>query len=116
MKSNLRVLKMSLLAAIFTSVFNPAAYAQTDTTEADAMSPKLSVENNVDDKTITAKVKGELMRNAITNGLDVQVETSQGQVILSGTVNSEIQLQSAEQIAASVAGVKKVVNKLERKG
>jgi len=116
MKSKLRLLKMSMLAAVIVSASNPAAYAQTDTIEADSMNQKLSAKNNIDDNAITAKIKVELMRSAITNGLDVQVETNQGQVTLSGFVNSEIQLQSAEQIAASVAGVKKVVNKLERKG
>ncbi|HEY8354111.1 MAG TPA: BON domain-containing protein [Methylophilaceae bacterium] len=70
----------------------------------------------VDDATITARVKAELIRDAGLDGLDISVETHKGQVILSGFVNNGEQLLRAVYITSGVQGVQSVKNALVIKG
>lgn len=70
----------------------------------------------LDDGTITAKVKAEIIRDAGMKGLDISVETLKGQVILSGFVDNADQARRAEQIASGVRGVQSVKNALIVKG
>jgi hyperosmotically inducible periplasmic protein len=69
----------------------------------------------VDDAWITSKVKSSLLSDNLVSGTDVSVETYQGRVMLSGFVDAENQMDRAVEIAKSVEGVKKVVNKMELK-
>ena len=69
----------------------------------------------VDDGTITTEVKAKLLNDGVTKGIAVSVETFQGQVTLTGAVDSPQQKDKAGQIAASVKGVKKVNNLLNLK-
>lgn len=66
----------------------------------------------IDDSTINAKVKSQLLADPEVSGLNVNVTTYRGQVQLSGYVNSTEQRQRAEQIARNVEGVKSVSNDL----
>ncbi len=69
----------------------------------------------VDDTTITSEVKAKLLENSLTKGLAISVETFQGQVTLTGAVNTEQQKDQAAQIARSVRGVNKVNNLIQVK-
>ena len=71
-----------------------------------------STGQQVDDATITAKVKSQLLADPQVSGLQVNVETFKGQVQLSGYVNSSDERSKAEQIARNVAGVRTVANDL----
>lgn len=66
----------------------------------------------IDDKTISAKVEGKLALDSLTQALQVEVETYEGVVQLSGFVDNAETLQRAEEIARSVPGVKEVRNNL----
>ena len=66
----------------------------------------------LDDSTVTARIKAELIRDAGMQGLDISVETYRGEVILSGFVESHIQMRRAMQIASGVRGVRSVKNGL----
>ena len=66
----------------------------------------------VDDATITAKVKSQLLADPNVSALNVNVTTYRGQVQLSGYVNDANQRTKAEQIARNVDGVKSVSNDL----
>ena len=66
----------------------------------------------IDDKAISAKVKTGLASNADTSALQVDVETYNGVVQLSGFVDSEKSKEAAEQVARGVAGVRDVKNNL----
>jgi len=66
----------------------------------------------IDDATVTAKVKAELINDAGLDGIDISVETHKGQVILSGFVNNGEQLLRAVHIASGVNGVQSVKNAL----
>lgn len=65
-----------------------------------------------DDTAITAKVKMALVKADNLKSGDISVETSGGQVTLTGTVPDASQAQRAASVAADVAGVRKVDNKL----
>lgn len=66
----------------------------------------------IDDATITAKVKTELLRAEEVGGWQVNVETFKGRVQLSGFVTSNDEKKKAEQLARNVEGVKSVENDL----
>jgi len=65
-----------------------------------------------DDATTTAAVKSKLIANANTKGLQIDVDTAEDVVTLSGTVSSEEQRQLAEQLARNTGDVKAVRNHL----
>lgn len=66
----------------------------------------------LDDKTINAKVKTDLLADPVVKGTQVNVDTYQGTVQLSGFVDTAEQRQRAEQIARGVKGVATVQNNL----
>ena len=66
----------------------------------------------IDDSVITAKIKAALLKDPAVSALSVSVETRKGTVVLSGFVESAIQLRRAAEIAAGVQGVVTVKNGL----
>lgn len=71
----------------------------------------------MNDAYITAKIKGQFMQAKIFDDKDVavtlvSVETNNGVVHLSGTVDNNEQMQNAIKLAQSVKGVKKVESRL----
>lgn len=66
----------------------------------------------MDDAAITTKVKAELIGNPDTKAYQINVDTLNGVVSLSGFVDSNSQKQAAETEAKAVAGVKSVENRL----
>jgi osmotically-inducible protein OsmY len=66
----------------------------------------------IDSAVLTAKVKAKLASVPETNTAAINVETFKGVVQLSGFVATQDVARRAEQIAASVPGVKRVENKL----
>lgn len=67
------------------------------------------------DSAITGKVKAALLADAEVKGTDINVETSKGDVMLSGFVESQAQIDKAATLAKNIDGVKQVSNKLEIK-
>lgn len=84
--------------------------------KASSIDEREKVAHYVDDSVITTKVKAELLKNSLIKGLTVGVETYQGTVQLSGFIDNERQASKAVEIAASVKGVKQVINNLIVKG
>jgi hyperosmotically inducible protein len=74
-----------------------------------------TVGQKIDDTTVTAKVKAALLADPDVKGTAVQVETLQGQVQLSGFVDSEAQARRAVDVASHVQGVDRVINKMSVK-
>jgi hyperosmotically inducible periplasmic protein len=70
----------------------------------------------VDDSTITAKIKGDLLQDNKLSAADVHVKTYKGVVDLSGFVNGQSQIPEAGLLAGKVSGVKSVHNNLIVKG
>lgn len=70
------------------------------------------LETYIDDSTITATIKAELIKEAGLKGLDISVETHKGNVILSGFVESPDQALRAVEIASGVTGALSIKNAL----
>jgi hyperosmotically inducible protein len=89
----------------------------------DVKTQNLTVKNSkhrMSDTVITAKVKGIYVREKLFGDKDiavmgVSVETTNGIVYLTGTVETKTEADNAVKYAKSVKGVKKVVSKLEVK-
>jgi hyperosmotically inducible protein len=64
------------------------------------------------DAAITARVKAALHAEKDVKSRDINVETFQGKVVLTGKVSDQAQSQLAMQIAQSVDGVESVDNRL----
>ena len=67
----------------------------------------------ITDSYLTSKTKIALFADARVKGRQIDVETTNGQVMLRGKVDSEAALQAAESIAKGLEGVKSVKNDLE---
>lgn len=66
----------------------------------------------VDDAFITTSVKSKYLADDTLKGFDISVDTEQGVVMLTGTVQSEAAKDRASQIAQTVDGVVSVNNQL----
>lgn len=67
----------------------------------------------VTDSAITTKIKGQLAADQGLSGFDIHVETNNGVVTLSGTVDTQAQRDNAEKIARTTDGVKGVTDNIK---
>jgi hyperosmotically inducible periplasmic protein len=73
---------------------------------------KPSTGEYIDDGVVTARVKAALLRDKVTPGTDIQVETFRGVVQLSGFVNTGVEKTHATEVTRAVPGVQQVVNNI----
>lgn len=66
----------------------------------------------MDDTVITGKVKAALLADSNVKGLEIHVDTKNGDVSLTGTVANQAQIDDALRITHSIEGVKNVSNAL----
>ncbi|WP_284880852.1 molecular chaperone OsmY [Citrobacter portucalensis] len=76
-------------------------------------SKETSVKGYAGDTAITSEVKAKLLADDIVPSRKVKVETTEGVVQLSGTVDSQAQSDRAESITKAIDGVKSVKNDLK---
>lgn len=74
-----------------------------------------SVKGYAGDTATTSEIKAKLLADDIVPSRKIKVETTDGVVQLSGTVDSKAQSDRAESIAKAVDGVKSVKNDLKTK-
>ena len=74
-----------------------------------------SVGTDIDDGVVTAKVKSALLADPDVKSFDLKVETRKGEVMLSGFVGNQAQVERAILVARGVEGVKAVANKMDLK-
>ncbi len=74
--------------------------------------PGVSGDQETEDGIITDQVRRRLVSDPDVKGYTVKVETNDGVVTLSGTVETERAKSRAEKLTKKVRGVKGVVNKL----
>ncbi len=102
---------MGLSALLVTGLLGcNKAERQEAKTEASQAANKAS--NAMDDAAITTKVKSALLADDQVKGTQINVDTSGGSVTLTGTVDSQAQVQRAVEIAKGVSGVQSVKNNL----
>lgn len=70
----------------------------------------------IDDKGISAKVKTALVKEPNLKSTQINVETYNGVVQLSGFVDSSDTIRKAGEVATGVSGVKSVINNLVVRG
>jgi BON domain len=66
----------------------------------------------LDDAALTAKIKSKMALDDTVKALDVDVDTSNGVVTVSGTVRSDAERQRALQLARETDGVRQVTDRL----
>ncbi|MFN2361126.1 MAG: BON domain-containing protein [Marinobacter sp.] len=69
----------------------------------------------IDDTVITTKVKAAIFNETTLESAEINVETYKGVVQLSGFVNSQDDIDTAEKLARGVKGVKSVSNDMDLK-
>ena len=97
------------------TVTNNLKVVQKPTTPHTQLPQGRSFAQYVDDATTTAAIKTELLASKNIKGLEIDVDTLNDQVTLSGKVDSAEQKALAQAIAAKHNDVKGVVNNLEVK-
>jgi hyperosmotically inducible periplasmic protein len=80
-----------------------------------APSSATTVGTAIDDTVVTASVKSALLGDPDIKSFDFKVETRKGEVMLSGFVDSQAQVDRADALAKAVAGVTSVQNKVTLK-
>lgn len=68
--------------------------------------------NVVDNAALTTKVKAALLADELVKGTQINVDSDNGVVTLTGAVDSPAHMQKAEQVAKGVSGVTRVQNNL----
>jgi osmotically-inducible protein OsmY len=71
-----------------------------------------STSEYVDDASITASVKNQILQDPKLSGFQIHVETFKNQVQLSGFVDTSAEVARAGQIAREVPGVQDVKNSI----
>ena len=75
-----------------------------------------TVGTEIDDSVITSSVKSALLADADIKSFDFKVDTRKGEVLLSGYVDSQAQLDRATAATRAVPGVKNIQNNVVLKG
>lgn len=105
----------SVMAITLAACSKPVDTAATTATTAPP-APSTTVGTQVDDTVITTMVKAGLADSMDVKGFDFKVETRKGEVLLSGFVDNQSQIDRAVAVAQAVAGVTSVDNKVSLKG
>jgi hyperosmotically inducible protein len=100
---------VGILAVALAACGKPA-----DTTPTTAAPTSLG--NDVDDAVVTARVRSALMADPQINSYDFKVETRKGDVLLSGFVDNQAQLDQAVRTTKATEGVKSIQNNVALKG
>ena len=74
-----------------------------------------TVGTQIDDTVVTASVKSALLADPEIKSFDFKVETRKGEVMLSGFVDNQAQLDRANALARAVPGVTSIQNKVTLK-
>jgi len=74
-----------------------------------------STGQQIDDTTITTKVKAKMIDDPAVSSLNIKVETFKGTVQLSGFANNATEVNRAVEIARGTDGVKSVKNDIRLK-
>jgi osmotically-inducible protein OsmY len=87
---------------------NDMISVRSGTGSGEAPDPSRTLGERIDDAGITMRVKSRLLDDPVVKGLQIDVDTRDGVVFLTGTVSSEAERKQAVEIARSTEGVKNV--------
>lgn len=105
------------------SLFNTTHFAKADLNKSGTLDQQeymdyksaeqnKEVERIADDSVITASIKAAILKEEGFKGLQISVETHRGVVLLSGFVDAQAQVSTAERLAKETTGVISVKNSL----
>ncbi len=77
--------------------------------------PSTTVGTDIDDSVVTSNVRAVLLGDPDIKSFDFKVETRKGEVLLSGFVDNQAQLDRAVAIARGIEGVRLVSNEMSVK-
>jgi hyperosmotically inducible protein len=112
-----KILPKTALTAIAgaAALFLLAACDKPPAATATSAPASVSVGTTIDDSVVTSKVKSALLADPDVKSFDLKVETRSGEVMLSGFVSNQAQVDRAILVARGVEGVKVVSNKMDLK-
>lgn len=102
-----------LLVALLTYGCAPAVVGGAASGVYKAETDERTVGRLIDDSTITAKINLAFLDDPLIQTLEIDVDTVEGNVILTGVVGSKIEVARAIEIARGVEGVRKVIDNLQ---
>ena len=109
----------AVIAATLALAWGAPALA-ADTTAQNAAKPAASrtaaVGEYVDDAVITSKIKTAVFQDSTLKATEINVETHQGIVQLTGFVKSRADINQAVRLARGIKGVKSIKNDMVVKG
>lgn len=88
------------------------AAGNVEEVETETESDRVDADVDLDDAGITAKVKTRLGADEAVSALDINVDTKDGVVTLTGNVADQAAKDKAEELARATEGVSQVVNNL----
>ncbi len=109
----LRILTTTLAGVM--TITMVACSKAADTSATGAAASNVSMGTEIDDSVVTTRVKTALLDHIDIKGFDIQVETRKGEVMLSGFVANQGQVDQAMTVTKGIEGVKSVANKLSLK-
>ncbi|GGW89996.1 BON domain-containing protein [Alteromonas halophila] len=98
-------MKRSLLSLVVAGTLTTAAYAGD-------MSSENDWEKNAKDAWIDGKAEATLLFNGNLDSFDINTDVKQGEVILTGKVDTSVDKKLAEELIANIEGVSSVDNQL----
>lgn len=108
MKSSTRSLVLNSTLAGLLVIFAAGCNKPVDTNGTAPATTTVGME--IDDSVLTASVKSALLADPDVKSVDFKVETRKGEVLLSGFVDSQAQIDRANAVAKGISGVKNVLN------
>lgn len=117
MLKKVMVLGVSVVIAAGMAACDKPGPAETAGKNIDEATEKLGQQGSkvgevVGDAAITAKIKTALLAEPNLKSLQISVDTMQGRVTLSGTADSQTNIDRAKEIASAVSGVASVDSEL----
>lgn len=112
--NKIKLLTLSIFLAFGLSACEKPASTESYGSKIDGSSDKTN-EKSTDitrDTTLTTKVKNDILAEAALKGFDIGVKATDGEVTLTGTVDTQQNSNKAKKIASDVAGVKSVDNQI----
>lgn len=90
------------------SVYNGLTTPSASKVEAKTKAAVAETKRVVSDSWITTKVKTEILADSVSKGFEVNVDTTNGVVVLKGTLANQDAIDHVKDIAAKIEGVKSV--------
>ena len=115
MKTDYKKQTSLVLSLLFAALLSTGLIACNRSTDKPNPNASVTMGTEIDDAVLTSKVRSAMVADEYVKSLDVKVETFKAEVMLSGFVETQAQMDRSVEVAKSVQGVRSVNNKLSLK-